>query len=169
MKKNYMKISVLSVAAVLGVWILGSALNCFNPTFIPSVKDVLDAFWNLWEAPLFIQVVFGVQKVPQDRINGARSLGAGNFVIFRDVILPSVLPDILTGLRTAVGVSYATLVAAEMIASASGLAWMVLDASKYIQYATVYAGIFIMGGIALLIDGGLKLLIRKAMPWQETI
>ena len=120
-------------------------------------------------APLFIQVVFGVQKVPQDRINGARSLGAGNFVIFRDVILPSVLPDILTGLRTAVGVSYATLVAAEMIASASGLAWMVLDASKYIQYATVYAGIFIMGGIALLIDGGLKLLIRKAMPWQETI
>lgn len=44
MKKNYMKISVLSVAAVLGVWILGSALNCFNPTFIPSVKDVLDAF-----------------------------------------------------------------------------------------------------------------------------
>ena len=80
-----------------------------------------------------------------------------------------VLPDILTGLRTAVGVSYATLVAAEMIASASGLAWMVLDASKYIQYATVYAGIFIMGGIALLIDGGLKLLIRKAMPWQETI
>jgi len=120
-------------------------------------------------APLFIQIVFGVQKVPQDRINGARSLGAGNFVIFRDVILPSVLPDILTGLRTAVGVSYATLVAAEMIASASGLAWMVLDASKYIQYATVYAGIFIMGGIALLIDGGLKLLIRKAMPWQETI
>lgn len=105
----------------------------------------------------------------QDRINGARSLGAGNFVIFRDVILPSVLPDILTGLRTAVGVSYATLVAAEMIASASGLAWMVLDASKYIQYATVHAGIFIMGGIALLIDGGLKLLIRKAMPWQETI
>ena len=56
-----------------------------------------------------------------------------------------------------------------MIASASGLAWMVLDASKYIQYATVYAGIFIMGGIALLIDGGHKLLIRKAMPWQETI
>ena len=49
MRKNYMKISVLSVAAVLGVWILGSALNCFNPTFIPSVKDVLDAFWNLWE------------------------------------------------------------------------------------------------------------------------
>ena len=240
MKKNYMKVSVFSVAAVLGVWIVGSALNCFNPTFIPSVKDVLDAFRNLWEngykgiamllvfivgtalgiacgmnrkilaavdpfiqfyralpplayntlivlwmgigdgskimllflsgfAPLFIQIVFGVQKVPQDRINGARSLGAGNFVIFRDVILPSVLPDILTGLRTAVGVSYATLVAAEMIASASGLAWMVLDASKYIQYATVYAGIFIMGGIALLIDGGLKLLIRKAMPWQETI
>ena len=49
MKKNYMKVSVISVAAVLGVWIAGSALNCFNPIFIPSVKDVLDAFRNLWE------------------------------------------------------------------------------------------------------------------------
>lgn len=39
MKKNYMKVSVISVAAVLGVWIAGSALNCFNPIFIPSVKD----------------------------------------------------------------------------------------------------------------------------------
>ena len=46
---------------------------------------------------------------------------------------------------------------------------MYLDSSKYIQSATAYAGSVIMGGIALLIDGGLKLLIRKAMPWQETI
>lgn len=52
MKKNYMKVSVFSVAAVLGVWIVGSALNCFNPTFIPSVKDVLDAFRNLWETAI---------------------------------------------------------------------------------------------------------------------
>ena len=118
-------------------------------------------------APIFIQTVFGAQRIPADRINGARSLGANKATLFFQVIFPSALPDILTGLRTAVGVAYATLVAAEMIASASGIAWMVLDASKYIQYSTVYFGIIIMGAIAILIDAVIRVLIRRFTPWQE--
>ena len=118
-------------------------------------------------APIFIQTVFGVQRIPKDRINGARSLGADSFTLFFKVIFPSALPDILTGLRTAVGVAYATLVAAEMVASASGIGWMVLDASKYILYPTVYFGIIIMGLIAILIDLVLRRLILLATPWQR--
>lgn len=118
-------------------------------------------------APIFIQTVFGVQRIPRDRINGARSLGADNLTLFFKVIFPSALPDILTGLRTAVGVAYATLVAAEMVASASGIGWMVLDASKYIMYSTVYFGIIIMGLIAILIDALLRQLIRLVTPWQN--
>lgn len=118
-------------------------------------------------APIFIQTVFGVQRIPRDRINGARSLGADNLTLFFKVIFPSALPDILTGLRTAVGVAYATLVAAEMVASASGIGWMVLDASKYIMYSTVYFGIIIMGLIAILIDSLLRQLIRIVTPWQN--
>lgn len=117
-------------------------------------------------APIFIQTVFGAQRVPQDRINGAKSLGAGRWTLFWKVIFPSALPDILTGLRTAVGVAYATLVAAEMIASASGIAWMVLNASKYIMYSTVYFGIIIMGAIAIIIDALIRVLIRTLTPWQ---
>jgi taurine transport system permease protein len=120
-------------------------------------------------APIFIQTVFGTQRIPADRINGAKSLGANKLVLFVRVIFPSALPDILTGLRTAVGVAYATLVAAEMIASASGIAWLVLDASKYIQYATVYFGIIIMGIIAILIDAFIRVLIKKVTPWQEAV
>lgn len=118
-------------------------------------------------APIFIQTVFGTQRVPQDRINGAKSLGANKLTLFFKIIFPSALPDILTGLRTAVGVAYATLVAAEMIASASGIAWMVLDASKYIMYSTVYFGIIIMGAIAIVIDVIIRFLIKTVTPWQE--
>lgn len=118
-------------------------------------------------APIFIQTVFGTQQVPKDRINGAKSLGAGRATIFFKVLLPSALPDILTGLRTAIGVAYATLVAAEMVASASGIAWMVLDASKYIKYDVVYFGIIIMGAIAIAIDVLIRLIIKKVTPWQE--
>ncbi len=116
-------------------------------------------------APLFIATVFAVQKVPKDRINGAKSLGAGHMQLFLNVIFPSCLPDILTGLRTAVGVSYATLVAAEMVAAVSGIGWMVLDASKYIRFDIVYFGIIIMGILAIAIDAFIRFLIRKVTPW----
>lgn len=118
-------------------------------------------------APIFISTVFGVQRIPKDRINGAKSLGATKLDLFITVIFPSCLPDILTGLRTAVGVAYATLVAAEMVAAVSGIGWLVLDASKYIRYDVVYFGIIIMGAIAIFIDSLIRLLIRKLTPWIE--
>ncbi|CAB1246277.1 ABC transporter permease [Clostridium sp. MT-14] len=116
-------------------------------------------------APLFINTVFSVKKIPRDRINGCKSLGASKFKLFIYVIFPSCLPDILTGFRTAVGVSYATLVAAEMVAAVSGIGWMVLDASKFLRNDVVYMGIVIMGLIAIFIDACIRLALRKVSPW----
>ncbi|WP_221469352.1 ABC transporter permease subunit [Cohnella nanjingensis] len=118
-------------------------------------------------APLFITAVHSSSSVPIDRINGAKSLGAKGWRLYVYVILPSCLPDLLTGLRTAVGVTYATLVAAEMIAAVSGIGWMVLDASKYLRSDIIYAAIIVMGIIAILIDTALRLLIRRVSPWVE--
>lgn len=75
--------------------------------------------------------------------------------------------DILTSLRTAIGVAYATLVAAEMVAAVSGIGWMVLDASKYLRNDIVYVGVIIMGIIAIMLDSFVRFLIRKASPWLE--
>lgn len=118
-------------------------------------------------APMFIAAVYSARRIPVDRINGARSLGASGFRLYAFVIFPSCLPDLLTGLRTAVGVTYATLVAAEMVAAVSGIGWMVLDASKYLRSDIIYAVIIIMGIIAILIDSAIRLLIRKVSPWIE--
>lgn len=116
-------------------------------------------------APIFIQTVYSVEQLPRDRINGARSLGSNGVDLFLSVIFPSCLPDILTGLRTAVGVAYATMVAAEMVAAVSGIGWLVLDASKYVRYDIVYFGIIIMGTIAILIDALIRQVIRRVTPW----
>lgn len=118
-------------------------------------------------SPLFIAAVHSSRQVPAERINGARSLGARGWRLYAYVILPSCLPDVLTGLRTAVGVTYSTLVAAEMVAAISGMGWMVLDASKYLRSDIIYAGIILMGIIAIIIDSSLRLLIRKASPWAR--
>lgn len=116
-------------------------------------------------APLFIATVSSVQRVPQDRINGALALGSSKQKILIYIILPSCLPDIITGLRTSIGVTYATLVAAEMVAATSGIGWMVLDASKYLRSDIVFVGIILMGGIAILMDGLIRWYQRRQFSW----
>ncbi|WP_246096418.1 ABC transporter permease subunit [Paenibacillus sinopodophylli] len=117
-------------------------------------------------APLYIAVVAGVKRISIDRIHAAKSLGSNRRKLFVYILLPSALPEIFTGIRTAVGVSYTTLVAAEMIAAMSGIGWMVLDASKFLRSDIIFAGIIIMGLIALLIDSSLRWLERKLVPWS---
>lgn len=116
-------------------------------------------------APLYIAVASGVARVPKDRINGARSLGASQRVLFTHVIFPSCLPDIFTGTRTALGMTYTTLVAAEMVAAVSGMGWMVLDASKFLRSDVIFAGIILMGAIAIAIDSLIRWLERRHVPW----
>ncbi len=83
-------------------------------------------------APIYIQCTSAVLRVKKDYINSAYTLGATKKQVFMKVA-PSCLPDIFVGLRTALGVGYTTLVAAEMVAASSGLGWLVLDASNYFK------------------------------------
>lgn len=116
-------------------------------------------------APLYIAMVSGVQRVPRDRINAALSLGSSQWQVFSQVVFPSCLPELFTGLRTSLGFMYTTLVAAEMVAAQSGVAWMVLDASKFLQSNVMFVGIIIMGVIAIILDTGLRRLQTHYLPW----
>jgi taurine transport system permease protein len=118
-------------------------------------------------APLLIGIIFSVQKIPEDRLRVARSLGAKGPKLLLNVVLPSCLPDILTGFRTSVGLAYATLVAAEMVAAVSGLGWLVLDASKFLRNDIVFTGVIILGFIALAMDLVLRRGIRYLSPWLD--
>jgi taurine transport system permease protein len=118
-------------------------------------------------APLLIGITFAVRRIPEDRIRAARSLGAGGFRLLWSVVLPSCLPDILTGFRTSTGLAYATLVAAEMVAAVSGLGWLVLDASKFLRNDIVFAGVIILGAIALVMDIALRAATRRVSPWLD--
>ena len=117
-------------------------------------------------APIYIACVEGVRHLNKDYVLSAKSLGAGKWSIFKWVIFPGALPDIFTGIRTAMGVSFSTLVAAEMVASTSGIGWMVIDASKYLKSSVMFLGIFILGGLGLLLDWILQLLERKWIFWK---
>ncbi|MBD2329238.1 ABC transporter permease subunit [Alkalinema sp. FACHB-956] len=149
----YRPLPPLAYYTLLVIW-----LGIENPSKIALL--FLAAF-----APLFLAVVSGVQRISIDRINGARSLGASGWQLFVYVILPSCLPEIFTGLRTAIGVAYSTLVAAEMVAAVSGIGWMVLDASKFLRSDVIFVGIIIMGTIAILIDTVIRWVEKSQLPW----
>lgn len=117
-------------------------------------------------APLYIAAMSSVQKIPQDRVRVAYSLGVNKWSLFSEIILPSTLPDLFTGIRTAIGFTYTTLVAAEMVAATTGLGWMVLDASKFLRSDYVIMGIFIMAILAMLLDVIVRSIEKKLVPWK---
>ena len=117
-------------------------------------------------APVYLACISGVMKIKQDYIYGAYTLGANKYQIFFYVVFPSCLPDIFTGLRTALGFSYTTLVAAEMVAAETGIGWMVLDASKFLLSDVIFVGILIMGITGIILDALLKFIESRLVPWK---
>lgn len=117
-------------------------------------------------APIFIAVLDGTRSVPTARINAARSLGASGFQVLRTITLPSLLPFIFTGMRVALGFTYTTVVAAEMVAANSGVGWMVLNASKYLKSDIIFMGIIVMGITGVLLDLAIKYVGKLLVPWQ---
>ncbi len=107
----------------------------------------------------------GVANVPLERVRVALTLGAGRWQVFRHVIMPSALPEILVGARLAAGIVYGTLIAAEIIAGSDGIGWMILDAGRFLRSDYVFAGIGIIGLAGIGLDRLLVLLERRAVHW----
>ena len=120
-------------------------------------------------APVYIACVAGVMRIETDYINGAKTLGANKLQIFCYVVFPAALTDIFTGLRTALGVEYTTLVAAEMVAATAGMGWLVLDASNYLRSDIVFMGVIIMGITGILLDLILRLIEKETIHWKGKV
>lgn len=117
-------------------------------------------------APICYAAQAGVRSVPQERINAARSLGASASQIFVTIVLPSALPEILTGLRIAIGASLSTLVAAELIAAQSGLGYMIMSASNFLATDVVFVGLIVIAIFAFAFTAGMRWLEHRFVPWK---
>ncbi len=116
--------------------------------------------------PLSVSAMAGVRGVALERIQGAQSLGASRWQVFRYVVFPSCLPDIFTGMRVSIAFTYTTLVAAEMVAATSGVGWMVLDASKFLRSDVIFMGNIVMGITGITLDRLIRLAERRVVPWK---
>jgi len=115
---------------------------------------------------MIISARAGASGTQLSKIHAAHSLGASRWQILGHVILPNSLPEILTGLRVAVGMCWGTLVAAEFLAGTTGIGFVENVARKYMQYEVIWITIFVMGMLGLLFDITLRQIIDKTTPWR---
>jgi len=108
----------------------------------------------------------GVSGVKISKVHAAYSLGASKFQVLKNVILPNALPEIFTGIRTAMGVCWGTVVAAELVAAEKGVGSMIMIAKNFLQTDTVVIGIIIIGLIGYGIEMIMRLLERWLIPWR---
>jgi len=123
----------------------------------------------LFLASLFIMTIAarsGVSSVRINKVHAAYSLGASKLQVLRHVILPNALPEIFTGLRTAMGVCWGTVVAAELVAADRGVGSMIMIAKNFLQTDTVVIGIIIIGLIGYGIELIMRLLESWLIPWK---
>ena len=111
----------------------------------------------------------GIRQIAPIYVHVAKTLGATEREIFARVIFPLALPHILTALRVALGVTWATLVAAELIAAQVGLGAMIQVAASFFQLDIIYLGIISIGVAALTMDFALRRLSAHLVVWQERL
>jgi NitT/TauT family transport system permease protein len=126
----------------------------------------------LFYASFFAGVIVmyeGIAQISPIYVRVARTLGANDLEIFLKVIVPLTVPHMLTALRVALGVAWATLVASELIAAQQGLGSLIQNAASFFQLDIIYVGIICIGFIALAMDVALRLVARRMVAWQERI
>jgi NitT/TauT family transport system permease protein len=152
----------ISPIAWIPVAILWFGVSDAAPIFLIFLASVF---------PIIVSTMAAVKSVQSVHLRAAHNFGMTGMQLFRRVILPATLPQILTGLRIALGVAWLVVVAAEMIAVNSGLGYLIIDARNAgKRYDLVVAGMVLIGFIGWLLD----LLMRQverfhAVKWAYGI
>jgi NitT/TauT family transport system permease protein len=177
------------VGIPLGLWMgwVGAAFRTFNPIF-QMLRPISPIAWIpvaiLWFGvgevspiflifissvfPLIVQTTSGVHTIDRRYLRAAANFGVPRAVLFRQVVIPAVLPEIIVGMRIGIGVAWLVVVAAEMIALRSGLGYLIMDSRNAgNRYDLVIAAMIIIGTIGLMLDGVTRLLERlKTVRWR---
>jgi len=115
---------------------------------------------------VLINTMAGARSVDRQLVRAAQSLGASRRRLMAKVILPSVAPAIFTGFRIAIGVSWMSIVAAELIAAPSGLGYMIMYYREVLRTDAIIVGMLTIGLIGLAMDSVTRWLEKRLLPWR---
>jgi ABC-type nitrate/sulfonate/bicarbonate transport system permease component len=121
----------------------------------------LVAFWYM-----ILNASAGVAAVSREWVRAGLNLGLTRRQLFTSVILPGALPQIFTGVKTAIAVSWALVVAAELIAAQEGIGHIIMDAATFNRTRDVFVGIILIGLIGFALERMVGALEARMLHWQ---
>jgi NitT/TauT family transport system permease protein len=181
----------LSLAIVVGVTlgvvmgrvqladdIFGPLLNCIYPLPKAALIPVLIMWLGMDNAPKIVAVFIGsLLPIVTSAYNGARgidrmlvwsalSAGAGRWAVLWDVVLPGAMPEILSGLRNALALSFILLVSAELLIGQRGLGYLISFLGEGGTFAGMFAGVLTVSAVGFLCDRVYLHVMRRTLSWQ---
>jgi len=102
-------------------------------------------------------------------VRAARVLGASEREVLTKVVFPLTIPLVLIAVRLSIAVSWGTLIASELLAAQTGIGAMMNDAANFFQIPKIYAGIVLIGTMALVMDRIGRAMMLRYLGWQERI
>jgi NitT/TauT family transport system permease protein len=140
----------ISPIAWIPIAILWFGVGDASPIYLIFISSVF---------PMVVQTTVGVHTIEKRYLRAAENFGVSRQRLFRQVVIPAVLPQIIVGMRIGLGVAWLVVVAAEMIALRSGLGYMIMDSRNAgNRYDLVVAGMIIIGLIGLSLDAAMRIL-----------
>ena len=149
----------ISPIAWIPIAILWFGVGNESPIFLIFISSVF---------PMIVQTVAGVHTIERRYLRAAENFGVSRYTLFKQVVIPAVLPQIIVGMRIGLGVAWLVVVAAEMIALRSGLGYLIIDSRNAgNRYDLVISSMIIIGLIGLSLDGAMRLLEgHRLVRWR---
>ena len=149
----------ISPIAWIPIAILWFGVGNASPIFLIFISSVF---------PMVVQTTSGVHTIERRYLRAAANFGVSRATLFRRVVIPAALPQVIVGMRIGLGVAWLVVVAAEMIALRSGLGYLIIDSRNAgNRYDLVIAAMIIIGLIGLALDGLMRMLEGlKAVQWR---
>jgi NitT/TauT family transport system permease protein len=149
----------ISPIAWIPIAILWFGVGDASPIFLIFISSVF---------PMVVQTTTGVHTIERRYLWAAENFGVSRYRLFRSVVIPAALPQIIVGMRIGLGIAWLVVVAAEMIALRSGLGYLIIDSRNAgNRYDLVIAGMVVIGLIGLLLDGAMRRLEGlKIVRWR---
>lgn len=116
---------------------------------------------------MVVNTVVAAGHVAPNYVRAARSLGASENQVYRTVILPAIVPELVSGLRIAAALAFGTVVAAEFIGAESGIGARIMLASRTLDTGVVLLGTIVIGVLAALVEQAIRLVNARATRWAE--
>jgi len=149
----------ISPIAWIPLAILWFGVGNTSPVFLIFLSSVF---------PTVVQTVAAVHTIDRQYLRAARNFGVHGPRLFRQVVIPAILPQVITAARVSLGIAWLVVVAAEMVALRSGLGFLIMDSRNAgNRYDLVVAGMAVIGVVGLALDFGMRRLERmRIVRWR---